>query len=112
MIMKKRKPRNSVYLAAFKSNGQQVLEEPLPIHKFYEESHPLLDQADYRMSRQIIRLTGVIYDAQGTISQEFEVGFDAFGLCVSDAARFADGTTAGPWKKTEAALDQQKQPDK
>ena len=98
-MIQKHKPRNSVHLTAFNSNGQQVLEERLTVHKFYEESHPVLDEADYRMSRQIVRFSGLIYDAQGEISQEFEVCFDASGLCVSDAARFADGTTAGPWEK-------------
>jgi len=108
-MIQKPEVSNSVRLTAFNGRGQQVLEQCLPIHNFYEESHPVLDDPNYRMNRQIVRLSGLIYDAQGAVSQEFEVCFDASGLCVSDAARFADGTTAGPWRKAEAGLDQSKQ---
>lgn len=77
---------NVVHLQAFNIEGQCVFDEKLPLRTFYDESHPVLDQADYRMSLKIVRLSGVMYDATGSISDEFEVSFDRAGLCVCEKA--------------------------
>jgi hypothetical protein len=94
----KRKPRNRIHLAAYTGDGQQVLDECLPVHRFYEKSHAVLDEPEYRKKCRIARLRGIIYNAEGAVAQEFEVRFNASGFCVGDAARFADGSVAGCWE--------------
>jgi hypothetical protein len=97
------KTRNVVHLQAFNTEGRRVFEETLTVHKFYEKPHEVLDRPDFRRAAHIVRLTGVIYDATGTVSQEFQACFDASGLCVCEAARFADGTTVGAWEELQPA---------
>jgi hypothetical protein len=91
--------RNKVHLSAFDPDGKQVFVKHLQVHSFYQNSHPVLDEAQYRKSCRIVRLCGVIYDGQGAVSQEFVVCFDAAGLCICDAARYADGSVVGPWEQ-------------
>jgi hypothetical protein len=77
--------RNTVCLAAYNQEEEAVLRDTLPIDKFYEHSHPLLDQPEFRKTRQIVRLRGVIHDAHGAPTQEFEVRFDASGNPIGEA---------------------------
>ncbi len=67
------------------------------MNSFHEDWHPLLDDPRYRKAGGVVRLHGVMRNAQGVISQEFEVRFDEAGFCVCDAARFADGSVVGQW---------------
>ena len=78
-------------------DGKLLLKQDLSANSFHEDSHPVLDNPEYRKSRGIVRLCGVMRDAQGGISQEFEIRFDNAGICMCDAARFADGSIVGKW---------------
>ena len=96
--MSKKQPcKNIVQLAAYTTDGQLVLEQDLTLTRFYEDSHPVLDDPEYRKARQIVRLRGTMRNAHGAISREFDVRFDPFGRCMGDAARFADGSVVGDW---------------
>jgi hypothetical protein len=89
----------SVHLIAFDRQGQRVLEQELPFRQYCERTHPLLDDQGYRKIHAIARLSGVITDANGQKSEEFEVRFDDSGACLCDAARFPDGTVLGNWEQ-------------
>ena len=93
-----RRRKASVQLTAYDNAGQPVLEQTLPYDEYCEGSHPLLDDPSYRNTRGIVRLRGIITDSKGNNSQEFDVRFDQSGRCLSEAARFADGTVAGDWE--------------
>lgn len=90
-----------VRLTAYGKSGRLIQEEHLPVQVFYEKSHPALDDPSYRKNCGMVRLSGVIYSAQGTVTQEFELRFDAAGLCVCDAARFADGSVSKDWESLQ-----------
>jgi hypothetical protein len=97
--------KSSVFLTAYDDAGQVVLEQTLTWKQYCERSHPLLDDPAYRKTRAILRLSGVVTNNRGDSSEEFEVRFDRAGLCTSDAARFADGTTLGDWERLRCYAD-------
>jgi hypothetical protein len=81
--------RNTVYLIGNDKDGQQVMVKHLRVHTFYENSNPLLDEPEFRKTCHIVLLRGLMYDGQGAISEDFEVRFDAAGLCVGETTRVA-----------------------
>ena len=95
----KQRQQPSVHLVAYDSAGRLVQEQDLSWREYCERSHPLLDDAAYRKTRDIVRLSGTIIDAHGQNSEEFEAQFDRAGLCIADAARFADGSVLGNWTR-------------
>lgn len=88
-----------VHLTAYGPDGALALEEFLPVQVFYEKSHPVLDEAAFRKARQIMRLSGIVYNNEGAVSQQFEVRFDEAGGVLVDAIRpetERDGAVAKP----------------
>jgi hypothetical protein len=88
----------SVHIVASDAAGHPLLEQDLSAKEYRDRSHPLLDDPAYRKARGIVRLSGTITNPRGQIMEQFEVRFDASGLCTSDAARLADGSTIGNWE--------------
>jgi hypothetical protein len=107
-----RPTRASVHLAAYDTAGQLLVEQDVSLREYCDRRHPLLDDPAYRKAHGIVRLSGVITDRDGSYSQEFEVRFDRSGLCVSDAARFPDGTVLGNWEmlRGSAEIDPEPKP--
>ncbi len=95
----KSRTKNTVHLVAYDKDRQQIIDEFLPISTFYDDTHPVLDEPNYRRNHGIVRLTGSVHDTKGVIVQEFEVSFNASGFCECDAAKFADGSILGDWER-------------
>lgn len=93
-----------VHLIAYDRFGKPVLEQVLPVRRYREHPHPLLDDPAFRKAHAIVRLSGVICDTRGNCIEEFEAQFDASGICICDAARLGDGTILGNWKEMRVSL--------
>jgi hypothetical protein len=98
--MKKRPRRKLVHLVAYQQNGRQVLEQFLDLDDYYEESHPLLDDVEFRMARKIIRIRGKHYDAASVVVEEFELRYNDAGVLIREATRLGDGTVIGNWDES------------
>lgn len=95
--------KDMVRLVAYDSTGRQVLDECLPVSDYYEGLHPIIDDDDFRRSRGIARLSGIIFDTDGSVSQQFEVRYDEAGAFRCGGAKFADGTITDDWEKLHDA---------
>ncbi|HEX3623920.1 MAG TPA: hypothetical protein VH280_00690 [Verrucomicrobiae bacterium] len=100
--MKKQALRKLVHLIAFTQDGRQVHEQFLNVDLYYEESHPLLDEAEFRRVRKIIRICGKQFDATTAIVEEFELRYNAAGVLVREGSRLGDGTVIGDWHELAA----------
>ena len=64
----------------------------LSYDEYYEGSCEVIDSDEYRAKRRIRRVSGVIYDAQGAVQQEFENRYDDHGSYIGGRATHSDGT--------------------
>ena len=86
-------PRGVVELAAFTASGDRVMEQTLSIAAYYEELHPIIDDAgEFRAQRLIRRVAGRIYGFDGELDQDFENEYDVNGSYVRGRIIFSDGT--------------------
>ena len=91
--------KDTVRLVAYDRNRRQVLDECLSVFDYYDGLHPIIDEDDFRKTRGIARLSGTIFDADGAVSQQFEVRYDEAGAFLCGGARFADGKITDDWEK-------------
>ncbi len=88
--------RNTVHVEAFTRDGRRVSEETMKLEAFYERSYALLDDADFRKTAEIVRVTAVFCNASGEVSDAFEVHFDDSGLPVGERRSICErGSTQG-----------------
>ncbi len=90
--MKKRNPRNKVFLIAFNRDGQIVESRELTYEQYYDQINPIVDSDAYHAEMGIRRLTGEIYGPTGNLAQKFEVEYNEVGHLVRGRAVHEDGT--------------------
>ena len=91
--MSRRNPKDLAVLTGFDANGTVVFEESIDLHTYWDGLHPVIDDDEFRRSRSIVRLTGVLYGGARNVLQEFENRYGESGEIVASTARHADGTT-------------------
>ena len=79
-------------LVGFDSDEKVVFEESLDLHEYWDEEHPVIDEAAFRAKRGIRRLVGKLYGGAGNLLQQFESRYDASGSLQSSVAKHEDGT--------------------
>lgn len=84
--------RSIVFLAGFDENGKLVFREDLSYDDYYEGSHPVIDDNDYRAQHGIRRITGRVFDLAGNVQQDFESHYNEKGEVVSGRIVHQDGT--------------------
>ena len=90
--MAKRQIRSTAVLIGYDPDGKCVYSEILELSDYYDGEHPWDKSASVKRLK-LQRLQGYLFDAEGTLDQEFESVFDlATGIYASGYSRFADGT--------------------
>jgi len=84
--------RDRAILTGYNSGDTPVFEQVLDLHDYWDDLHPVIDQAEFRQGRNIRRLTGRLYGSEGQLIQEFENTFDEAGQLMTSHARHEDGT--------------------
>lgn len=79
-------------LSAFNTRRELVLEESLAIDDYYENSHSMIDDNDFRKQYNIRFVRGCIYDYDGNLDQEFDNEYDDGGTYIRSRIVHADGT--------------------
>ena len=82
----------TVLLEAFDISHNMVLEVSMPVDGYYDDSHPLIDENDFRREQGIRFVHGRIFDYAGKIDQEFRNEYDTDGVYVRSRIVHADGT--------------------
>ena len=85
-------PIGTVRLRAFDKSHKEVSKLKLPIDDYYDNSHPLIDDDEYRRKRAIRFVHGQIFDHEGKFDQEFKNEYDSNGVYVRSKIIHADGT--------------------
>jgi hypothetical protein len=88
----KSKVTSQAILAGFNSSGAIVFEQDLDLSHYWDESHPVIDESQFRQEKGIRRLVGKLYGSEGQLLQEFESTYDEAGTLESSHARHQDGT--------------------
>lgn len=65
-------PRSTAILVAYDVSGEVVMEQEMPLDKYYDDLHPLIDESEYRRKRRIVRLHGRLFNMKRELYQEFE----------------------------------------
>jgi hypothetical protein len=72
--------------------GDHVVERViLDLHEYWDGSHAILDDTEYRRPRGIRRLRGHLYDSRGHLIQEFENEYDHRGEYLTGWTRHDEG---------------------
>lgn len=84
--------RSIAELVGYNAEGAVVYEETLDIGDYYDSEH-VWDNTEGILELGIVRVTGILYEDDGTIMQEFTTCFSAeTGLYIGSTAKHADGT--------------------
>jgi hypothetical protein len=84
--------RGTVLITAFDIRRKLISEESLSIADYYEDSHPMIDDNDFRKQRHIRFVHGCIYDYDGKLDQEFDNEYGEDGTYIRSRIVHADGT--------------------
>ena len=84
--------RGLVSLVGYDSSGRVVFDEWLSYENYYGESHPVIDDASYRVKLGIRRVYGKVFDLDGIIDQNFENTYSADGEYLRGRAEHSYGT--------------------
>jgi hypothetical protein len=88
-----KKLKSVAKLVAWNDAGEIVTERKIPLDKYYENPDDLIDSGKYRKEKGIVRVTGTLHDAKGTVIQEFDNSYSvANGSYLHGRIRHADGT--------------------
>ena len=85
-------PVGTVELEAFDETNHLVLQTSLSVDEYYDGSHPLIDDGEFRAKRGIRHLRGRVFDLDGKLDQEFTNEYGPDGEYLRSSAVFADGT--------------------
>lgn len=86
------KARDTAILVGFDEHGVEVFRDRIGLFEYWEDLHPVIDDADFRSSRRVTKLSGKLYASDGSLVEEFENSYDSSGTLVSSRARHQDGT--------------------
>jgi hypothetical protein len=74
-----RKRKSQARLVGFSESGALVFEQVVPLDAYWDESHPVIDDAVFRCERSIRKLVGWLYGPDGELIEEFENTYDDSG---------------------------------
>jgi hypothetical protein len=84
--------KSQAVLMGFNPEGQCVYSDILTLSDYYDTEH-IWDRSAFILELRLHRVKGFLFDAKGTLSQEFETVFDVTtGSYQESIAKFADGT--------------------
>ena len=82
----------TVILEALNSSKEKLFEISIPVDEYYSDSHPLIDDPQYRKQKSIRHLHGRVYNYESKLDQEFKNDYDSEGNYLHGIIMHADGT--------------------
>lgn len=79
-------------LRGFDADGQVVVTESLQLDVYWDESHPLIDSNEYRATRCIAKIDGILFGDNGQRLQHFENRYGSSGEYLGGRIEHEDGT--------------------
>ena len=84
--------RRRALLQGFDADGQVVVSESLALDTYWDESHPLIDSNEYRVTHGIARVDGDLFGDEGQLLQHFENRYGSTGEYLGGRIEHQDGT--------------------
>jgi len=75
--------REMAILSGYDVEDNVVITEKLSVHDYYDGSHPMIDDEEYRKANSIKYIIGLIYDLDGRLDQKFKNQYDRNGELLS-----------------------------
>ncbi len=91
-MAEKKALRSVAVIRGFDEQENQVIEKELPLGDYWNRSHDLIDNREFRITQSIRKVIGHLFSEKGKIVQHFENLYDKTGSYVSGWSRHEDGT--------------------
>ncbi|WP_299469356.1 hypothetical protein [uncultured Gimesia sp.] len=85
-------PVATVLLVAFGASQNKILDISLPVDDYYCDSHPIIDDNEFRKKMGIRYIEGQIFDYEGNLDQKFKNEYDSEGAYKHSKIVHSDGT--------------------
>lgn len=86
--------RDFAQLIAYNDQDRAVLILKMTYSGYHQHVPPLIESEQFRSSRGIVRITGVLYDTNGSLAQEFENRYSPTGAYIDGNTKRAGRTSA------------------